>query len=410
MTPVVKSAIRNHVRHRIGRLLYRRNAPQPQSREVAFKNYWHWLFHHIRDTREYAFIDRRKLVDKGDGLGVFEIKLRVSVDAGWRTGDLIYIHWRNLPGHVEQVRALLGEAPRKLRLWDYGTAFGPEKYRAVTPDELLESVLDLTEASASLVARAQALDASFQPDGAVNLIALLERFPTLANWRLLAREQLRIKPRFYTVSRQEINAGQTTVELLVSTVRQEYACGAAPAVGRSGAFLTSLEPGAVVRANRMPHPHRLPVEHGYGESGICIVTGTGIAAVLVCLRAGVAPKRLWLIWGVRNREDGMFYREELEAYAHSGLIERLDVVESRPRVGQGLRTPGFVHHVREDIAKWLEQGAGLFISGHREMGESVRRVLREASVEGGLAASDENARAEMADWSEHLRYIETTSG
>jgi len=111
---------------------------------------------------------------------------------------------------------------------------------------------------------------------------------------------------------------------------------------------------------------------------ILIGNGTGIAGLRAHLRErAAAPQgsRSWLLFGERNAAHDFFFRDELQHWLDSGLLERLDLAFSRDQpekryVQQVLRDAA------DDLRRWIDQGAAIYVCGNLEgMGQEVQQIL-----------------------------------
>jgi len=407
---MTRSAIHNRIRNWLGRLKYRPSKGQAQDNDAAFSHYFARLLRELPGgERRLEVLSNQRLTSKGGSLGVYELRFRCPPNMSWKPGDLLLINWRNTQERVSKIRELLGLAPKETyRVWTYGNTFSPERLAKVTSDELLTSVIDLSKASPSLIRQAKSIRQSeVLSQERVDLGALLSEYPELAQWSSIILHQTRIKPRIYTVSR--IPSDLPAIEILVSTIPTLSNSG--NGLGNSSGYLSQLAPGTQVTAFRLPHPHRLPIAHGHDGPGVCIVTGSGIAGVLAFLRANAAPKRLWLIWGLKCRESHLFYRAELERMCADGRITRFDVVESKPISGEtGSYVQDWLGGSQATLHDWLNEHCWFYISGHSAMGQAVRASLAESLVKCHKVSEIGKAFDLIEAWEQSLRYIETTSG
>jgi sulfite reductase (NADPH) flavoprotein alpha-component len=163
----------------------------------------------------------------------------------------------------------------------------------------------------------------------------------------------------------------------------------------------------------LPYFYRLGPILGKAVPGIVVATGSAIAlmrAWLTWSRRTATP--IWLIYGVRTWEGGSLCGELLTRSVRDGSLARLDVACTRPS-GDG----GPVRHVQDvlreqgrEIARWLREGAWVFVTGHLAMGLDLRTVFAAILVEHGLAASPSQAATVIRAWEEELRYQTSVAG
>lgn len=164
------------------------------------------------------------------------------------------------------------------------------------------------------------------------------------------------------------------VHLTVATVR--YTAGDRRHGGVASTFLA--ERGDTLTVHLRPnHAFRLPADD---VPIIMIGPGTGIApfrAFLQERRASAAPGRSWLFFGDRRRTTDFLYGDELQAFAESGTLTRLDLAFSRDTVAklyvqQRMRENGAA------LFSWLQDGAHLYVCGDADrMARDVDAALHE---------------------------------
>ncbi|WP_379655144.1 flavodoxin domain-containing protein [Pseudoxanthomonas sp. UC19_8] len=128
-----------------------------------------------------------------------------------------------------------------------------------------------------------------------------------------------------------------------------------------------------LRANPNFHPPAADVPL------ILIGNGTGIAGLRALLKARIArgARRNWLLFGERQRDHDLHYREDLVVWQDDGWLERMDLAFSRD--------PGGHHYVQdalraagEPLQAWMRDGAALYVCGSLDgMAPGVDAVLRE---------------------------------
>jgi len=110
---------------------------------------------------------------------------------------------------------------------------------------------------------------------------------------------------------------------------------------------------------------------------ILIGNGTGIAGLRAHLRERAAAQgsRNWLLFGERNAAHDFFFRDELQHWLDSGVLQRLDLAFSRDQPEKR-----YVQHVlrdaADDLRRWVDQGAAIYVCGSLEgMGQEVQQIL-----------------------------------
>ncbi|WP_395307203.1 sulfite reductase flavoprotein subunit alpha [Mycobacterium sp. AMU20-3851] len=171
-----------------------------------------------------------------------------------------------------------------------------------------------------------------------------------------------------------------SVHLTVASVRYD-------AAGRrhGGVASTYLaDRCAEVLVHLRPNNHfRLPA----GDVPIIMIgPGTGIApfrAFLQERKATGATGRSWLFFGDRRRDTDYLYRDELQDFADSGVLTRLDVAFSRDQDSKVY----VQHRIQENAQEffdWLQDGAHLYVCGDAErMAKDVDAALHEVIARAG---------------------------
>ena len=122
--------------------------------------------------------------------------------------------------------------------------------------------------------------------------------------------------------------------------------------------------------------------HGPGDDRpmILIGNGTGLAGLRAHIKARAAAGRMrnWLVFGERTKAHDYFYRDEIEAWRSSGVLERLDLAFSRDQA-QRVYVQDKLREVTGELRAWVEQGAAIYVCGSLEgMAPGVAAVLTEA--------------------------------
>lgn len=110
---------------------------------------------------------------------------------------------------------------------------------------------------------------------------------------------------------------------------------------------------------------------------ILIGNGSGISALRAHLMARGANTRNWLIYGERDPACDRPYARELDQWAASGHLQRLDRVFSR-----GESQIRYVQHAvtanADALRNWVNEGAAILVCGSIAMGSDVDAALRDA--------------------------------
>jgi sulfite reductase (NADPH) flavoprotein alpha-component len=171
------------------------------------------------------------------------------------------------------------------------------------------------------------------------------------------------------------------LELLVRQVRRENG-----RLGLGSGWLTEHAPlGAElalrVRENRNFHPPQIECPL------ILIGNGTGMAGLRAHLKArarSANPSRNWLLFGERTSSHDFFYREEIEGWLSTGLLERLDIAFSRDQT-ERIYVQHCVAAASDQLREWVDAGAAIYVCGSLEgMAEGVSQALKEIMGQASL--------------------------
>lgn len=200
----------------------------------------------------------------------------------------------------------------------------------------------------------------------------------------------RLKPRLYSIaSSPDFEPGM--VHLTVGIVRYE-------GQGRSKAGLTT---GYL--ADRVPEgaddvkvfmsPTRSFILPDDGAKDIIMVgPGTGIApfrAFLQQRQANGATGRNWLFFGDWTESGEFLYRDEINAWAEDGTIDKLDLAWSREGPAKVYVQHLMAKHGAE-IWSWIEGGGYFYVCGDKNrMAKDVHAQLINICMEFGDMAADE---------------------
>lgn len=119
---------------------------------------------------------------------------------------------------------------------------------------------------------------------------------------------------------------------------------------------------------------------------IFIGNGSGMAGLRGHLkaRAAAGARPNWLLFGERNAATDFHYRDEIDAWLQSGLLERADMVFSR----DGARHRYVQEHLLaagDMVRAWVEQGAAIYVCGSLNgMAAGVDAALVQLLGQGGL--------------------------
>ena len=214
-----------------------------------------------------------------------------------------------------------------------------------------------------------------------------------------------LQPRLYSISSSP-RAHPEEVHLTVGVVRYGRTGCQRVRKGVASTFLSErVRPGQKARIFVQPaHGFRLPA-HGHTPI-IMVGPGTGIAPFRAFLQerhALGATGNNWLIFGDQRRACDFLYRQELEAYQHSGLLTHLDTAFSRDQAEKIYVQHRLLQNAPR-VWSWLQRGAHLYVCGDaRRMARDVDQALHTIVAEQGRL-SEAEAKAYVAGLVRAKRY------
>ena len=209
----------------------------------------------------------------------------------------------------------------------------------------------------------------------------------------------RLQPRLYSISSSpKAHAGE--VHLTVSAVRYGKRKGVASTFLADRA--DNLEVPLFVQSNKY---FRVP-QHG-DVPMIMIGPGTGVAPFRGFLherRARGDTGKNWLFFGEQHAASDFYYRDELTAMQHDGLLTNLSLAFSRDQA-QKIYVQDRIREQGAELWRWLEEGAQLYVCGDASrMARDVEQALRDvARQHGGM--SEEKAAEHIRRLAEQKRYL-----
>ncbi|MFP4644534.1 MAG: hypothetical protein ACLFM0_09280 [Spirochaetales bacterium] len=362
--------------------------------------------------------------------------------------DALAVRWHNGPQLVEPVLSQLGERPsRQVRIATSSNEVFPGRIITTSLGEALRDHVEVQVASDAVLKRHNLHDvvshnsshterySAFarqarlaDPPGNeefsgdyrhVSLSSLLAQAGTAehdSDVGTLLAQQDRIFLRPYTMSEfRRLSDGRFRASITVSVINKTLITPHGeqiPARGRATSYLESLRPGDTASGYLLPDMQQFPQSLGRTDVPlIAVCTGAGIAGLMSLLRAGYRGGPLWVMYGVRSWERNHLYGPELERLLGEGVIERLDIAESRP-VGSATakrRVTDIVNEQSDRLISWLQRGAHVYLGGRLSMGVSVNRTIRDALVDHRMCGNRSAADALMRQWYEGLRFQASVS-
>ncbi len=233
---------------------------------------------------------------------------------------------------------------------------------------------------------------------------LLTDFPVHADideWLNVLRP---LAPRLYSISSSPLE-DPTRVHITPGVVRFASPRGT-PRHGVCSGHLAGLEAGAEVEVFVQRSKHFRPPQDPHARA-IMIGPGTGIAPFRGFLYDRAARGHSghnWLFFGERHEATDFYYRDELDAFAQTGVLTRMDTAFSR----DGTTKVYVQDRMREnapDLWKWIADGAYVYVCGDaarmaRDVDETLRGIIAQQS-----GRSPQSATSYLHAMSAERRYV-----
>ncbi|MCE7797991.1 bifunctional nitrate reductase/sulfite reductase flavoprotein subunit alpha [Sphingobium sufflavum] len=212
-----------------------------------------------------------------------------------------------------------------------------------------------------------------------------------------------LQPRFYSIaSSPKAQAGE--VQLTVSTIR--YDCRGQRRKGVCSTFLADRAEGERVGLFLQPSAHFHPPAD-LSRPIIMVGPGTGIApfrGFLYERQATGATGANWLFFGEQHAGTDYYYRDEIEAWRHSGHLNRLDTAFSRDQA-EKIYVQNRMIEEGADLWRWLEAGAHFYVCGDASrMAKDVDGALKQIVARHGGMKADQ-ADDYVAQMAQERRYV-----
>ena len=129
---------------------------------------------------------------------------------------------------------------------------------------------------------------------------------------------------------------------------------------------------------------------------ILIGNGTGLAGLRAHLKAraaaGAKAGAVWLVFGERQAAHDAYYRDEIDAWLCSGVLERVDLVYSRD-TPERRYVQDLLREQTDRLRAWVAGGAALYVCGSLAgMASGVEAALIDALGQDGMDQLIEQGR------------------
>ncbi len=293
--------------------------------------------------------------------------LEIAAEAvDYQPGDSIGIVPENPAATVEAIITLTGADPARLL---------PHRSEEHALAHLLRRKLNIVFLPERVVARYAAIVKQDIPQTKIGLLDLLKIYPVkdTTQFHAVVGVLEPIAPRLYSISSSpEAHPG----EIHLTVARDSFSINEEIKYGLCSDSLSQLEPGTqfefYVHRNsqfRLPSPD---------TDIIMIGPGTGIApfrSFLAERDSRGAQGRNWLFFGDRRFTSDFLYQTELQDWAKTGVLTRINTAFSRDQAEKV-----YVQHKMQrqsaELFRWLQSGAHVFVCGAKEpMSVDVEHTL-----------------------------------
>jgi sulfite reductase (NADPH) flavoprotein alpha-component len=359
-------------------------APAPYSRKNPFQAE---LTRHDRLTQPGSLKDTRHFVLSLEGSGL-----------SYTPGDSLGVFGRNSPEVVDDLIAGLGFDPdtvvrdprcqvttfREALLLNYTVNRANRKIMAglverVPQGEQRNRLMELVDNSDELCEYIESRD----------YVDVLKEFSEarFESPEAFLAQLSPVVPRLYSIA-SSLQAHPGEVHLCITVVR--YETHGRPKKGLASGFFadhTDMFVKNIPIYVQESRTFRLPQD----PSKDIIMCGPGVG--LAPFRAFIEQRRLdgaagrnWLLFGEQRRATDFLYADELQEYARTGALHRLDLAFSRDQA-QKIYVQHRMREQARELWAWLQNGAYFYVCGDaRHMAKDVHQTLIDiAQQQGGLS-------------------------
>lgn len=269
--------------------------------------------------------------------------------------------------------------------------------------EILKSLANIDYLTLGTVKKISDKAAVLLPEERTSLFHLIKQHRAIASMPpgTLIDCLLPINPRLYTISSgPSAHTGQ--IHLTIS--QHLYTKNGLTFEGKASNLLINTLPGKQLKFFiHRQKSFQLPADD---KNIILIGWGTGIApfrAFIAERAARQANGKTWLVFSEDDREKDFYYQTELQNWQDEGVLNRLNVA-----FNSSVFKPKDLDKVLKDnsqeIIKWIDKGAYLFISGLKEpVGKQVEKSIAEI-IQSEKNYSPEEANSLLKDLTREGRY------
>ncbi len=326
-------------------------------------------------------INNINLNDRGSAKQTYHIEIGTDEVIAYEPGDTIGIVPVNRREVVSRIISLTGVDPNEEIQTSKVTA---------TAEELLTKHLNICYLLTSTVKKYAAIIQQEIPDTRMDLVDLLRIYPVKEAQQFIEviKILMLISPRLYSVASSPAAHGENEVHITVA--RDRFLAQDEQRFGLCSEFLGDQPVGSSLTFYvHKDKNFKLPAAD---KDVIMIGPGTGVApfrAFLAERDATGANGRNWFFFGEQHFTTDFLYQTEIQQYAQTGLLTKIDLAFSRDQPGKIY----VQHRMKEkasELYQWINNGASVFISGTKDpMSKDVELALLEIIELQGSKTSEE---------------------
>lgn len=320
------------------------------------------------------------LNDRGSNKQTFHIEISSKEKVEYEPGDALAIVPENKKWVVEKIIQLTG-IDRNLEI--------QTAKKTTTVEQVLTKQLNICYLLSSAVRKYASITEQEIPEMRMDLVDLLRIYPVKSPEQFA--EVLKIlppiAPRLYSISSSP-NAHEGEIHLTVGMHR--FQAKAEERFGLCSEFLGELPVGTPITF--YIHKNRAFKLPAADKDLIMIGPGTGVAPFRSFLAerdvTGASGKN-WFFFGEQHFTSDFLYQVELQNLVQTGVLTRIDLAFSRDQAEKIY----VQHHMlqnAEELYKWIESGAFIYISGTRDpMSKDVENTILAIIEEQGNKSKEE---------------------
>lgn len=315
------------------------------------------------------------LNDRGSNKETHHIEIGAVEPIEYEPGDTIGVIPRNREEVVDRIVMLAGIDP----------AVTVETAKVTAPvKDLLVQHLSICYLLSSTVKKYAAITQQEIPDIRMDLVDLLRIYPVRNPDQFIEvmKVLMPIAPRLYSVASSPAAHGENEIHITVA--KDQFLAQDEQRFGLCSEFLGDLPAGSPISFYvHKDKSFKLPAAE---KDIIMIGPGTGVApfrAFLAERDARGASGKNWFFFGEQHFVTDFLYQTEIQSYAQTGVLHRLDLAFSRDQPGKI-----YVQHRMKEKARelysWIEAGASVYVSGTKDpMSKDVENCLLQIISEQG---------------------------